>query len=113
MVVTMSPTAEASGSMMMAVDRKGRILHANAALAAALGYKLSVLRSLDLQTLLPQPTGLLHSRLLKEAGDDAVKPPPGSCRAAGATVAMRSANGTLLYVKLRIMARDRWAGARP
>lgn len=50
---------------VMVLDRKGRIQHATAKLAGLLGYPVSKLRSLDFNTLLPQPVCQMHGAWFK------------------------------------------------
>lgn len=50
---------------VMVLDHKGRIQHATAKLAGLLGYPVSKLRSLDFNTLLPQPVCQMHGAWFK------------------------------------------------
>jgi hypothetical protein len=50
---------------VMVLDHKGRIQHATAKLAGLLGYPVSKLRSLDFDTLLPQPICQMHGTWFK------------------------------------------------
>lgn len=86
-----------------AVDQKGRLVFANAPLAAMLGYRLQDLAARDFGSLLPPPQNALHAQWLKDSSvaEMGGRPPPGSCRG-GATVELLRVNGVHLPVRVAV-----------
>ncbi|EFJ49581.1 hypothetical protein VOLCADRAFT_89940 [Volvox carteri f. nagariensis] len=84
--------------MLLVVDHQGHVLHATAALAAALGRSVESIRAGVLDLLIPEPASVIHGPWLQELSNPQsygplsnpqLKPPPYSCRS-GLAVSLSS-----------------------